>query len=261
MESPRDSAKRIIRSRAFLILVVILLLVAIISITMGGSETTEEDGLKARASASGTLFRTDEDIQFTAEGSSGHIDTYLWVFGDGNTGNGSDVSHGYEKGGWYNVSLTVTCASGNTDTAVVVVGIQPEDQHSSRNLERDRDLRPLWAHGFGLLGFVGPHIAPPTTMMEYEVIQAVGTFYIYVEVWVFDEDTLTSTELHREEYTMTGGDIRFSYTVEPEDLPEGADTKITQVHVSGMIDQGRWTSTEIKVDVDFPFDELQEEGT
>ncbi len=259
MESSKESAKRILRSRAFLFLVVILLLVAIISVTMGGSDSHEEDVLKARASASGTLFRTDEDIQFSAEGSEGHIDTYLWDFGDRNTGNGSDVTHAYEKGGWYTVSLTVTCASGNNDTINVTVGIQPEDQHSVRNLERDRDLRPLWAHGFGLLGFVGPHIAPPTTTVEYDVIQAVGTFYIYVEVWVIDGDTVTTTELHREDYTMTGGDIHFSYTVEPEDLPEEADTKITQVHVSGMIDQGRWTSSEVCVDVEFPFDELKDE--
>ena len=259
MESPKESAKRIFRSRAFLFLVVILLLVAMISVGMGGSDSQEEDDLKARASASGALFRTDEDIQFSGEGSSGHIDTYRWDFGDGNTGNGTEVGHAYEKGGWYNVTLTVTCASGNTDSAVLEVGIQPEDQHSVRNLDRDRDLRPLWAHGFGLLGFVGPHLAPPSTTVEYDVIQDVGTFYIYVEVWVIDGDTVTTTELHREDYTMTGGDIHFSHTVGPEDLPEEADTKITQVHISGMIDQGRWTSSEVRVDVEFPFDELKEE--
>lgn len=259
MESPRESAKRVFRSRAFLFLIVILLLMAVVSLGMGGSDSPEEDGLKARASASGTMFRTDEDILFTSEGSSGHIDTYFWEFGDGNTGNGTEVSHAFEQGGWYNVTLTVTCGSGNNDSAVVVVGVQPEDMHNVRDLGRDRDFRPLWAHGFGLLGDVGPHIAPPTSILEYDVIRAVGTFYIYVEVWVYHGDSYSTTELHREDHTMTGGDIRFSYTVAPEDLPPEAATNYTRVHVSTMIDQGRWGSSEIRVDVEFPFDELEQD--
>jgi PKD repeat protein len=257
MESARESAKRIIRSRAFIFLVIILLLVAIISVTMGGSETHEDDGLRAKASASGTLFRTLEDVHFSSEGSTGHIDTYAWDFGDGSTGNGTEVSHAYEMGGWYNVTLTVTCASGNNDTATVPVGIQPEDMHNTRDLGRQRDVRPLWMHGYGLLGDVGPNIANPTSTLEYDVVRAFGTFSIYVEVWVYSGDRYETMELHREERTMTGGDLHFSYTVEPGDLPPEAATNYTRVHVSTMIDQGRWASSEIRVDVHFPFEELE----
>ncbi|UCC93392.1 MAG: PKD domain-containing protein [Thermoplasmata archaeon] len=260
MESPRESVNRIVRSRAFIFLVVVLLLVAIISVAMGGGETHEEDGLKAVASASGTLFRTDEDVLFSSEGSTGHIDSYFWDFGDGTTGNGTEVSHAYEMGGWYNVSLTVICASGNNDTAVVTVGVQPEDVHNTRDLGRQRDVRPLWMHGWGLLGDVGPNIAYPTSTLEYDVVRAFGTFTVTVEVWVYSEDRYETTELHREDHTMTGGDLRFSYTVDPEDLPPEAATNYTRVHVTTMIDQGRWASSEIRVDVLFPWDELQDDG-
>jgi hypothetical protein len=58
---------------------------------------------------------------------------------------------------------------------------------------------------------------------------------------------------------MTGGDLRFSYTVEPDDLPEEAASNQTRVHVSTMIDQGRWASSEIRVDVEFPFEELEQQ--
>jgi PKD repeat protein len=258
METAKESVRRIIRSRAFMVLVVILVVIAIISVALGGSDTHEEEGLRARASASGTLFRTNEDVAFSGEGSEGHIATYAWDFGDGTIGNGTDVVHAYETGGWYNVTLTVTCEEGNNATDVVTVGVQPEDMHNTRDLGRMRDARPLWMHGYGLLGDVGPHIAPPTSTLEYDVIRAVGTFYIYVEVWVYDGDVYTTEELHREEHTMTGGDLHFSYTVEPEDLPSEAATNYTRVHVSTMIDQGRWTSSEIRVDVLFPFEELME---
>jgi PKD repeat protein len=259
MESPRESAKRIMRSKAFIFLVVVLLLFAIFSVVMGGPEVPEEDGLKARASASGTLFRTNEDVFFSSEGSSGHIDTYFWEFGDGTTGNGTDLSHAYERGGFYNVSLTVTCFSGNNDTAVVNVAIQPEDMHNTRDLGRERDVRPNWMHGYGLLGDVGPNIADPTSTLEYDVIRAFGTFSIYVEVWVYDGDRYETQELHREERTVTGSDLHFSYVVEPEDLPPEAATNYTRVHVSTMIDQGRWASSEIRVDVEFPFEGLVED--
>ncbi len=259
MESARESARRIIRSRALIVLVVILVVFAIISLSLGGSETREEEGLRARASASGTLFRTNEEVAFSAEGSRGNIHAYFWEFGDGYGMNGSEVSHAFEMGGWYNVTLFVENEKGKVVNDTVSVGIQPEDMHNTRDLGRDRDVRPRIAHGYGLLGDVGPHIAPPTSTLEYDVIRAAGTFYIYVEVWVYSGDRYETIELHREEHTMTGGDLHFSYTVEPEDLPPEAATNYTRVHVTTMIDQGRWASSEIRVDVLFPFEELQDE--
>lgn len=259
MESRRESARRILRSRAFAFLVIVLVVVAIVSVAMGGGEEHDEDELVAVASASGTLFRTLDEVSFSAEGSRGHIGAYLWDFGDGTTADGTDVTHAFERGGWYNVTLTVSCPEGREDTAVVVVGVQPEDMHNTRDLGRMRDVRPLWMHGYGLLGDVGPNIANPTSTLEYDVVRAFGTFYITVEVWVYEGEAYTTEELHREDHTMTGGDLHFSYTVEPEDLPPEAATDYTRVHVSTMIDQGRWASSEIRVDVEFPFDGLNDD--
>ena len=244
---------RILRSRAFLFLVVVMLFIAIVAVAMGGSDPDAGDSLKARASSSKDLARTDEEIVFSAEGSEGDIDGYLWNFGDGQMANGTEVTHTFESGGWFNVTLTVTDGAGRNSTDEVAVGIQPEDMHNTRDLGRQRDLRPLWQHGYGLLGDVGPHIEPPTSTLEYDVIQAFGTFHIYVEVWVYEGETYRTEELHREDRTMTGGDLLFSYTVEPGDLPPEAATNYTRVHVSTMIDQGRWTSSEIRVDVEFPY--------
>ncbi len=46
------------------------------------------------------------------------IDSYLWDFGDGQTGTGATPAHTYARGGNYWVSLTVTDADGETDRHV-----------------------------------------------------------------------------------------------------------------------------------------------
>jgi PKD repeat protein len=253
MESRRESIGRILRSRAFLFLVVAMVLIAVIAAATGGGDRDDGDGLRARASSSVEVARTDEDVAFSSSGSLGDIESCSWDFGDGQAAEGAEVSHAFESGGWYNVTLTVEDAKGRNATDVVTVGVQPEDVHNTRDLGRQRDLRPLWQHGYGLLGDVGPHIHAPTSTLEYDVVQAFGTFQVYVEVWVYEGEVYSTELLHSEAMTMTGGDLHFTYTVEPGDLPPEAATNYTRVHVSTMIDQGRWTSSEIRVDVEFPF--------
>jgi hypothetical protein len=172
--------------------------------------------------------------------------------GDGTLLNESEVVHSYEQGGWHNVSLTVSTEGGRSANTTVLVGIQPSDVHSLRELGRDRDVRPLWGHGPGLLGTVGPHIAAPTAELRYHVIRAFGTFDLYVDVWVRSGDRYETERLYSESLTMTGSDIDFSYTVEPEDLPAATATNESMVHIFAIIDQGRWGGGEITVDVEFP---------
>ena len=252
METSRRSMERILKSRSFLFLVVVMLVIAVLAVSLGGGEDEEGNGLTARASADPEVARTGEEITFTAEGSQGDIVTYRWDFGDGETANGTEVAHVFETGGWWNVTLTVTDGAGRNATGQVVVGIQPQDVHNTRDLGRMRDVRPLWMHGYGLLGDVGPHIEAPTSDLRYEVVRAFGTFHIYVEVWVYLEEGYRVESLHEEDRTMTGQDLVFEYTVEPEDLPAEASVNYTRVHVSVMIDQGRWASSIISVDVLFP---------
>jgi outer membrane protein OmpA-like peptidoglycan-associated protein len=53
--------------------------------------------------------------------SAGEIKSYEWDFGDGSSGNGSEVTHTYDKPGDYNATLTVTDDQGLTGTAVASV--------------------------------------------------------------------------------------------------------------------------------------------
>lgn len=233
-------------------LVVLVLVVAVLAVSLGGGDEGNGPGLVARASATPELARTEDVITFSAEGSRGDIAAYRWDFGDGQTGNGTEVDHVFEDGGWYNVTLEVVDGSGRNATCQVLVGIQPQDVHNTRDLGRMRDARPLWQHGYGLLGDVGPHIEAPTSTLRYEVVRAAGTFHIYVEVWVYEGEAYRVVSVHSEDRTMTGQDLVFEYTLGPDELPEEASVNYTRVHVSVMIDQGRWTSSHISVDVEFP---------
>jgi hypothetical protein len=62
----------------------------------------------------------------------GTIDSYYWVFGDGNTGTGENPSHTYTSAGNYAVTLSVTDANGATDsdstTAVIGGGAAQIDK-------------------------------------------------------------------------------------------------------------------------------------
>jgi hypothetical protein len=256
MESPRDSVKRIVKSRSFAFLVLALLIFAVLGSTLGGEGPDQGPSLKAVATAGSQMVRTNDEVTFTGEGSIGNIETYEWDFGDGTIETGMDVVHAFEDGGVHNVTLNVSTPKGASSQDVVQVLVQLEDVHATRDLDRDRDVRPLWMHGPGLLGQVGPNIGSPISVLEYHVQRAAGTFQIFVEVWIYEGDTYRVERLHEEQRTMTGSDLDFTYTVEPEDLPPETESNESRVHIYAMIDQGRWAGGQIVVDVQFPFEEL-----
>ena len=85
------------------------------------------DMMKPKADAGEDLVVKDgKTITFNASRSSDNVGivSYEWEFGDGNTGTGETPTHVYEKGGTYTVILTVTDASGNTDTFILVITVE-----------------------------------------------------------------------------------------------------------------------------------------
>jgi serine protease len=59
---------------------------------------------------------TELNCTFDGSSSTGDIQSYDWEFGDGTTGTGEVANHTYAAGGTYTVNLTVTNATGATDT-------------------------------------------------------------------------------------------------------------------------------------------------
>ena len=64
-------------------------------------------------------------VSFDASTSTGTIASYAWNFGDGSKDSGPHVQHTYAQQGAYAVTLTVTDASGKTDTTSQSVTVNP----------------------------------------------------------------------------------------------------------------------------------------
>jgi PKD repeat protein len=81
----------------------------------------------AQAGSSYTSF-TANALTLSSAGSidnDGHIVSYLWDLGDGNTSDLANPEHSYQESGQYNITLTVTDNDGATATATATVVINP----------------------------------------------------------------------------------------------------------------------------------------
>jgi len=85
--------------------------------------------------------RAGDTVRFDGLGSSdsdGHLVSYIWTFGDGETAQGPSVAHRYARTGTYFVRLTVTDDGGATGSAarnVVVSDAPPDAGTISRHYE------------------------------------------------------------------------------------------------------------------------------
>lgn len=73
-------------------------------------------------SSSGTTAQVRNAVQFTAD-STGRNLSYSWNFGDQSYGQGASVTHNYQSGGSYTVTVTVTDTIGQTSTASQTITI------------------------------------------------------------------------------------------------------------------------------------------
>lgn len=80
----------------------------------------------------GTSGPTNVTVAFDGSASSGG-NSYIWDFGDGNTGTGVKVSHNYTANGTYTVQLVVTgsCSSDTITQTLTIVGMSLEDVFSN----------------------------------------------------------------------------------------------------------------------------------
>jgi PKD repeat protein len=79
---------------------------------------TTAAAVKAKINVSGT----DPTYTFDAGNSSGDINKYEWIFGDGSSDNGQQVTHKYTSNGSFDVTLTVF-APGSADQDHVKVQV------------------------------------------------------------------------------------------------------------------------------------------
>ena len=97
-------------------------------------------------------------IQFTAD-ASGRGLTYVWDFGDNTSGTGLAVSHSYQRGGAYTVTVTATDVinqSSTTRQTVTVTVPPPQASFTSNN-----------SYGYGYVYFdASSSIADPSTYIQ-----------------------------------------------------------------------------------------------
>ncbi|MBU4349414.1 PKD domain-containing protein, partial [bacterium] len=115
--------------------ILILILVFLIIFPGCGGITTpgiSQDTLNAVITISSTSGEAPLEVTFDASESSAaqwnEIVSYEWDFGDGKTGEGETVQHGFDSAGSYTVILTISDNKGAVDTSSVIIKVlQPTE--------------------------------------------------------------------------------------------------------------------------------------
>jgi len=83
------------------------------------------EGLSASFQFTPAEPQVGQPVEFedTSTAGSGTIESYEWAFGDGATATGQQVTHTHDSLGEYAVSLTVTTAEDDSDTATETVAV------------------------------------------------------------------------------------------------------------------------------------------
>ncbi|WKX76451.1 PKD domain-containing protein [Zobellia laminariae] len=83
----------------------------------------QENGLLAVAEATPTAGSAPLEVTFIGSNSIGNIESYFWDFKNGNTSTDADAMNTFAESGTYEVVLTITDSSGNTQSDTIVITV------------------------------------------------------------------------------------------------------------------------------------------
>jgi hypothetical protein len=242
-----------ITNRRLLIITLILFLIIIVGYATSVILllSSSSDHVDALITVDNKNSRLGESIVFDGSNSTGDINRYFWDLGDGNTSTEEIVVHQYELAGWYNVSLKVESSNGRSSNNSIVVGVQQNDNEVYLDLPR-----LFWISG-GRRGYyvespLGPNIGNPTAEVNIHLEGAVGN--LGISLW-FNEEGY-SREYYSETFTATGGAFDYSYTFQPFDFPIDAQSGTCEILFALWIDEGKWRSGSIGMNVVFPIENV-----
>lgn len=133
----------------------------------------QSDDLRALFSTAGEHMLRVFDASMTtdADGIVGARDAeFIWNFGDGTLARGRTIGHEYEKGGYYDVSLTVVRGDGSYSTTSVTIGVAGPEV-----LEFDRATGSFRAHSYGTETAIGLSTRKIAQTSEGAVLKISGT--------------------------------------------------------------------------------------
>ena len=214
-----------------------------------------EDGssVTAVADVDKGIARTGELLSFTAEGSEGDIEAYIWDFGNGDSSEEMNPSITYLSAGWYNVTLVVTGGNGDSDKTVIIIGIQMEDL--SRNRVIYRRINYIGGRtGSSEIADIGPNVGNPRIEVQFSLTTAYGDFELVLNVGI----DLDITNLYYETFSSNGEDVERHIIIESTEIPEEMERNEALMGFGYYLDgRGGYVGGSLTLEIIFPMDNLQ----
>ena len=247
--------KGIVTNKWFL-MTVILIAVIIIIATSFKVITRKEEALTADIGADPSTGRIGQNIQFSSVNSTGNIESYHWLFGDGNESTLEDPSHTYTKPRLFNVTLDVIGTNGKTARTTHSIGIQRIDFDKEESYGRVININPFVTYRYSFQDDIGPYNGNPSISTECSIINGLGEFEFSVEIWIWDEndDLIEVLFLYSTTYTGRNSEIVFNFDIVPNDMDPLIVKNRSVLYLTLRNIQGTWDDAIIKGQVIYPMD-------
>lgn len=229
--------------------IIIILIIAILGTSVVVKISPSSGIIEAKITVENQITRLDEGVFLDAGNSTGDIKEYLWDFGDGNTSSNVSIIYHYELAGWYNVSLKVSNADGESASAKLVIGIQNADKHIEETFGRTYIIIQGGRLGRGpAIDGIHPNIGMPSMRGTWWINGAYGSYTF--EVLFFCEER--SYSYIDEGSTAYREDLQFNLDISSDDFPED----IRSVDATVWVERGGWSDGSFVFDVEYPFEDL-----